>query len=221
MQEMDSNVDNTLKIVAGKIAEKKRLEHENTLATLTLKETHKRIESEVKTQNELYKKSSSIFKVNERLMNENEKNERIVNNLEETIQTKSEEINKELKELVNYKETQMSALERNKNNLSQLQIGGQQEKQRVKINMRILEEKNSESIKNLDILKKKYQNSQTMENERLKLLKGKAAILHNLISSEELNSYQSSIKQDIGKILSSSAKSIYLTHKPMEHVVSS
>ena len=209
-RELQGFVDNTLRTVAGKIAEKKAVE----LDTAAFKAQIVKLREDMKKEELIQKSFQKTISLEEDAYRKQEQNSRellsVLNAIKNRIATKKAEIDKKNADLEKCSEQSQQNLEDVQMKFSGIKTQVEESRETTRIDIKRLENKYAAAFEILAGLKKTVAQTRVAEQERVKMLRQKTRILATLIGQES-SAGRSMVHQDIYRILKTPSRQCFLT----------
>jgi len=201
--------DDTLKVVANKIAEKRSIEME----TSNYKSEIAKLKEQVKKDEHEHKNLIRLIETEKEICRKNEADtrdlEEILASLNYKILAKKEELSIETEKIQKIWNEEYKNLEEARQRLINAKNRYEDEKVNIKHNVKRLDHEHNIAYENLVDLKKSLSQAKSNEQERVKMLRQKAKILVSLIGKENSNG-KSALHNEIVKILKSPTRNAML-----------
>ena len=204
-------IDNTLKSIASKIAEKKSVELETSSLKIELNKIKEEIKKEEQMQKVIKKNLEQEIEVSRKREKENLDLEELLRALQEKTGMRKNEINEKLAETeaICDQAKEIFLAEQSKFLSIKKQIEDERAEARTEIKNLEIEHADASTI--IEDLKKKISHGNMVEHERVKMLREKSKVLAALIG-QETTVGKTSLHKGISKILKSPQKQASVMH---------
>ncbi len=211
-RELQGFVDNTLRTVAGRIAEKKAIELDTAAFKSQITKLKEDMKKEEQTQKAIQKSLAQEMEICRKREQEVAELEELLKMVKNRTITKQAELDKRNADLERCWDETRGNLELAQEKFASIKAQIEEGRETTKQEIRQLEAGHSAAYATLAELKKSLGQARTAEQERIKMLRQKSRILAALIGQES-SFGKSSVQQDIYKILKSPSKqSFMMTH---------
>lgn len=218
-QELQDFIEDTLKLLAERIAEKKSIEMESSVDRIAINKLNdevKSLETKGKALKSQYDQESEGC---EKLEQENAELEELLRALKGKSAVKNGEIDGKLKSLQTCYDQFYLQSQEGRKELTELR--GEMDKQRngLKAEIREIYSSHVDINQKLDGLDKQMAFAKTAEQERLKMLVSKSKLLDTLVEHEDVQCASTVLHKDISRILKSPSRA-RLAAKPKSRSLS-
>jgi len=198
-------VDNSMKSIALKIAEKKSIELENSSLKIYINKMREELKKNESIQKTIQRNINQEEEQAKKREKENQELAELLDVLKEKTDAKKAEIDNKIAETETGYAQLSQNVEEERNKLESIRSQIKQERTEIQNETRSLEVAHAESIATMEEMKKKIERQKSIENERIKMLRQKSKLLATLIGSESLAG-STGVHKEISKILKTPLK---------------
>jgi len=198
-------IDNTLKMIATKIAEKKGIELETSGLKISLSKLKEDIRKEEQMQRVIKKNVEQEVEVTRKREKDNQDLAELLQVLKDKTEARQNDINAKLSETEEYYQQVKEGVEEERQKFEAIKTQLEEDRVAAKAEIKNLELAHAEATGITEDLKKRIDHAKILEYERVKMLRQKSKLLATLIGQETITG-KSSLHKDISKILRSPTK---------------
>ncbi len=208
--ELQDFVDNALKLIAGKIAEKKGVELDTSGFKLALSKSRDDIKREHQMQRTLQRNLDQEIEVCKKREKDVAELTELLQVLKEKTEGRRDEIAAKLAETEAQSADMLQTLDNDRARFIDIKQQMENEKMATRAEIKRLEMTHAEASGVFDELRKRTERSRYQENERVKMLRQKSKLLATLIGQETISGMTATkLHKEVSKILRSPMRSDY------------